>query len=98
NIYRIIQESLQNCRKHANASEVHVSLEYTGKQLDIMITDNGTGFNTKKGRRGIGLKNINSRLNKLNGTYDIQSQLGNGTKVIACIPYTIDKQTGPKSA
>src|SRR5690606_13768101 len=98
NIYRIIQESLQNCIKHAKATEVDVVLEYTGKQLNIIITDNGIGFDTKKGKRGIGLKNINSRLKKLNGIYDIQSQIGKGTKIITSIPYIMNKQTGPKSA
>lgn len=98
NIYRIIQESLQNCRKHAKASEVEVVLEYTGKQLNIMVTDNGEGFDMKKGKRGIGLKNINSRLEKLNGTYDIQSRIGQGTQVIARIPNIMNEQTGPKSA
>lgn len=98
NVYRIIQESLQNCIKHAKATEVDVVLEYTGKQLDIMVADNGTGFNMKKGRKGIGLKNINSRLEKLNGTYDIQSQIGKGTKVVASIPYIMNEQNGPKSA
>src|SRR5690606_19782503 len=58
NIYRIVQESLQNCIKHANATEVEIVLEYTGKQLNIIITDNGVGFNTKKGKKGIGLKNM----------------------------------------
>ena len=98
NIYRIIQESLQNCIKHANATAVDVVLEYTEKQLNIMVTDNGTGFNTKKGKKGIGLKNMNSRLEKLNGAYDIQSRIGNGTKVIARIPYIINERPDPKSA
>ncbi|HUH47952.1 MAG TPA: ATP-binding protein, partial [Arenibacter sp.] len=98
NIYRIIQESLQNCIKHAKATEVDVALEYTGRQLDIRITDNGAGFNTKKGRKGIGLKNMNSRLEKLNGIYNIQSQIGKGTRVVASIPYIMNKETGPKSA
>jgi len=98
NIYRIIQESLQNCIKHAKATVVDIILEYTGKQLNIIIADNGTGFNTKKGKKGIGLKNMNSRLEKLNGTYDIRSQIGQGTKVIASIPYILNERTGPKSA
>src|SRR5690606_6887018 len=54
NIYRIIQESLQNCIKHAKATMVDIILEYTGKQLNIIVADNGAGFNTRKGKKGIG--------------------------------------------
>lgn len=98
NIYRIVQESLQNCIKHAKASEVDVRFESEKDCVKITITDNGVGFDQKKGKRGIGLKNINSRLEKLNGTYDIQSKIGHGTKVIVTIPYILEEQIGPQSA
>ncbi len=98
NIYRIVQESLQNCIKHAKASEVDVRFESEKDCVKITITDNGVGFDQKKGKRGIGLKNINSRLEKLNGTYDIQSTIGHGTKVIVTIPYILEEQVGPQSA
>lgn len=98
NIYRIVQESLQNCRKHAKASEVDVRFESEDDRVKITITDNGVGFDQKKGKKGIGLKNINSRLEKLNGTYDIQSKIGHGTKVIVTIPYTLEEQAAPQSA
>ncbi|RTE52500.1 tetratricopeptide repeat protein [Arenibacter aquaticus] len=98
NIYRIVQESLQNCIKHAKATEVDVRFESEKDCVKITITDNGVGFDQKKGKRGIGLKNINSRLEKLNGTYDIQSKIGHGTKVIVTIPYILEEQVGPQSA
>jgi len=98
NIYRIVQESLQNCIKHAKASKVDVRFESEKDCVKITITDNGVGFDQKKGKRGIGLKNINSRLEKLNGTYDIQSKIGHGTKVIVTIPYILEEQVGPQSA
>ncbi len=98
NIYRIVQESLQNCRKHAQASSVSVVFEKDEKQLKIAITDDGIGFNVKKGKKGIGLKNMRSRLDKLNGTYSIDSQLGKGTTVTVTIPYQVNKPAAPKSA
>ncbi|MCK0147695.1 sensor histidine kinase [Arenibacter sp. F26102] len=98
NIYRIVQESLQNCIKHAKASKVDLLFESDENNVRIVVLDNGVGFDQKKGKRGIGLKNINSRLEKLNGTYDIQSSIGKGTKVIVTIPYVLEKQIEPQSA
>ncbi|GGW43354.1 two-component sensor histidine kinase [Arenibacter certesii] len=98
NIYRIVQENLQNCIKHSRATQVVVAFEHEGNQLNITISDNGVGFNAKKGKRGIGLKNIKSRLEKLNGTYSINSQVGNGTKVMVTIPHQLIKHVTPQSA
>ncbi|MCM4169720.1 Photosystem I assembly protein Ycf3 [Arenibacter antarcticus] len=97
NIYRIVQESLQNCIKHAQATKVEVVFESCDEQIKIIVTDNGIGFNTKKGKRGIGLKNINSRLDKLKGTLKLNSQVGKGTEIIITIP-KVNKQAAPKSA
>ncbi|WP_192877659.1 tetratricopeptide repeat-containing sensor histidine kinase [Arenibacter hampyeongensis] len=98
NIYRIVQESLQNCIKHAKATKVDLMFESENDHVRIVVLDNGVGFDQKKGKRGIGLKNINSRLEKLNGTYDIQSSIGKGTKVIVTIPYILERQAEPQSA
>ncbi|MCM4172966.1 tetratricopeptide repeat protein [Arenibacter sp. TNZ] len=98
NIYRIVQESLQNCIKHAKATKVDLLFESEEDYVKIVVLDNGVGFDQKKGKRGIGLKNINSRLDKLNGTYDIQSSIGTGTKVIVTIPYVLERQAEPQSA
>ncbi len=98
NIYRIVQESLQNCIKHAQATKAEVSFKHNEDQLLITIADNGIGFNVKKGKRGIGLKNIKSRLEKLKGVYSIDSKIGEGTKVIITIPLQLNKLTTSKSA
>ncbi|NKI25917.1 tetratricopeptide repeat protein [Arenibacter sp. 6A1] len=90
NIYRIIQESFQNCIKHAQASRVELSLINQKDTLKIIIQDNGIGFNTKKSKKGIGLKNIHSRLKKLNGHYSIESSVNQGTQLTATIPYLLD--------
>jgi signal transduction histidine kinase len=92
NIYRIVQESLQNCIKHAKATKVDLLFESENEYVKIVVLDNGIGFDQKKGKRGIGLKNINSRLEKLNGTYHIQSKIGQGTKVIVTIPCVMEEQ------
>ena len=50
------------------------------------MTDNGRGFNINKGKKGIGIRNITSRINKLNGTYNVDSVEGQGTTISLQIP------------
>lgn len=86
NIYRIVQESLQNCVKYAKASNILLDFDTNEKGIKIVISDNGVGFDVKKGKRGIGLRNIDSRVKKLDGTWEITSQVGEGTTTIIEIP------------
>ncbi|AXT21181.1 tetratricopeptide repeat protein [Flavobacteriaceae bacterium AU392] len=79
NLYRILQEALQNMIKHAQASRVDVSFYMIDKQLELVIKDNGAGFDVNKQVKGIGLKNITSRTKNLNGTIDIASNPDKGT-------------------
>lgn len=85
NIYRIIQESTQNIIKHANATYVSISL-LLDSEISILIQDNGIGFDTKKKQNGIGLQNIKDRLQSINGTLYIDSQLKKGTTININIP------------
>ncbi len=87
NVYRIIQESIQNCVKYAEAKLVELTLELENDEmLHVIIADNGKGFHLKNKKKGIGMRNINSRVEKLGGTWEIQSEIGHGTKVILYIP------------
>lgn len=86
NLYRIVQECLQNCVKHAQCDSVIVHLNAMGNQLKLTITDNGKGFDMNKAKKGIGLKNIISRVAKLSGTLNIDSKLGKGTQVNITAP------------
>ncbi len=87
NIYRIIQESLQNIYKHAEAKIVKISIELKNDVICMSISDNGKGFDTNKSKKGIGLKNINSRVNELNGNVRFESEINKGTSIIIDIPY-----------
>ena len=81
-LYRIIQETVTNVVKHADASEVIVQLEREGSLLTITIEDNGKGFDPEGvGEKGIGLKNLAYRIQLLNGSYEINSSPGKGTSV-----------------
>jgi len=87
NLYRIVQESLQNCIKHASASKVYLELDSTDHLLKVTLKDNGRGFDGKKEKKGIGHKNITSRINKLNGDWKIESNPGEGTVVTVQVPF-----------
>jgi signal transduction histidine kinase len=82
-VYRIVQELLNNARKHASASEAFVQLVFSDNTLTVTVEDNGRGFDTDLLLRanGIGWKNIRSRIEYLGGSWDIQSEPGKGTAV-----------------
>ncbi len=87
NIYRIIQESLQNIYKHAEATEVTVGFESKNDDICVTIVDDGKGFDHNKSKKGIGLKNINERVKELEGSVIFDSQKGRGTNVVILVPY-----------
>lgn len=87
NVYRIIQETLQNAIKHANAKNITLDFSTTQNELQIQIHDDGNGFNLKKSKKGIGLKNIKSRVEKLNGSITISSAMKKGTQIHIKIPH-----------
>ena len=86
NLIRILQESLQNIFKHAKATSVKINFKYIDNNIKLIITDNGIGFKSTKVKRGIGLKNITSRVSQMSGVVDFISNQGSGTKVSVSIP------------
>ncbi len=86
NFYRIIQESLQNIYKHADAKLVKINFELKNGFVLLEITDDGSGFDINRVKKGIGLKNIASRVKDLGGDLDINSMRGNGTTILVLIP------------
>ncbi len=87
-LYRVLQECVSNIIKHAKASHISIQLIQHDAHLNMMIEDNGIGFDTKTihSAEGIGLKNMISRIQFLNGTIDFDSSPNNGTTVIIDIP------------
>ena len=86
NFYRIIQESLQNIYKHADAKLVKINFELKNDFILLEISDDGNGFEINKVKKGIGLKNIASRVEDLGGDLDINSMRGKGTTILVLIP------------
>lgn len=87
-IFRIIQELVTNVIKHANASEATIHLTNRGDTFNILVEDNGVGFNTGtiKPREGMGLYSIQKRVEFLGGEVTIESVKHNGTSIIIDIP------------
>ena len=86
NLYRVVQESLQNINKYASAKNVKVEFKKGIDNLLLKITDDGVGFNVKKAKKGIGLQNMLSRIEECDGVFEIESKKGEGTVIIVTIP------------
>lgn len=90
-LYRVVQESLTNSTKHANASQVWIRVRRIGRVLSCSIQDDGVGFDVRgvlsdQGRRGLGLIGMQERLNAIGGTLLIDSAPGRGTKLLIRVP------------
>jgi len=88
-LYRVIQETVNNVIKHAKASALDIQLTKDVEGINVMIEDNGTGFNVAQLEKfdGIGLKNIRTRVAYLKGTVDFSSRPDEGTLVAIYIPF-----------
>jgi len=88
NIYRIVQELINNTIKHAQASKVEINLNNNNSVVQIEVIDNGKGFNVKYNTDGIGIRNIKTRVTSLGGSIEYKSVIGKGTSVMLKMPYT----------
>lgn len=85
-IYRMIQESLTNTRKYAETNNASVTIRELESVVRVMVEDNGRGFNPQRAGRGVGLFSMDERASTVDGTLEIISGIGKGTKVILEVP------------
>ncbi|GAA4318383.1 hypothetical protein GCM10023184_02560 [Flaviaesturariibacter amylovorans] len=85
-LYRIIQEQVNNIVKYAQATRLHIALEYDGTHLSLGVSDNGVGFELKGHYHGIGLANIRSRAAAYDGRLSIESSPGKGCSLRILFP------------
>lgn len=97
NLYRIVQEAVNNSIKYAKTKEIFVSFEHNFEAIDIVIADEGPGFDYVKlqgsghfGKSGHGIFNMKERAGFINAKFDIETSVGNGTKIKISLPI-IDK-------
>lgn len=86
NVFRIIQEQVNNIVKYAEASHVLINIKKESEQLEIITEDNGKGFDTSKKQKGIGINNIKNRVESFNGTIELFSMLGKGCRWKILLP------------
>lgn len=85
-IFRIIQEALNNTIKYARATTVHISFRIVKDTAEVIIHDDGVGFDPLSIKKGAGLKNIQNRVYLINGSYFIESAPQQGCKIIIHFP------------
>ncbi len=91
NLYRILQEGLQNINKYAKAKNIKVEINGDKENVYLIVEDDGEGFEVNKKSKGIGLQNMISRTNECHGIFDVKSEKGKGTSIIITIPYENNK-------
>lgn len=86
-LYRIVQEGLTNCARHAQAKSIHVKLEDSSDRLAVLVEDDGVGFDPHSSvAYGLGLLGMTERVRELCGQMTIDSQPGKGTRIAVVLP------------
>ncbi|MFY0673197.1 MAG: sensor histidine kinase [Bacteroidia bacterium] len=87
-LFRIIQELVSNALKHAEAQRIDIQLTMHDNELNLIVEDNGKGFDTKAiiNSKGMGMENLQNRVTHLNGTLNIDSSQNVGSTFIIDIP------------
>lgn len=90
-LLRIVKEALSNIIKHAQATEVSLSIRQTEDGLHLTVRDNGKGFDSAKAREGYGIRFMAKRIEEVRGSFDLSSELGEGTRLEIYLP--LQKET-----
>ncbi|MEO7271674.1 MAG: sensor histidine kinase [Vicinamibacterales bacterium] len=86
-VYRAVQEALTNCARHAHAAHATVTVAITGQQLDLSVSDDGTGLDASRRANGLGLRGIEERVKELDGTFALgHAAGGRGTRLAVTLP------------
>jgi hypothetical protein len=93
NVYRIVQEAMNNCLKHADASKVNIIIEKKNKNLYLEFADNGVGFNKSilSKTKQFGLVGIQERVNSLRGKFELITKKNKGTILKFYIPINLPR-------
>ncbi len=86
-LYRIIQEFTTNVLKHSEANRVWIYIKDNTTNLAVVISDNGKSFEYEDVKKGMGIKNIESRIKSMNAAHKWKNVLGHGSRLIIKIPY-----------
>jgi len=96
--FRIVQEALTNIKKHSCAGNVSIRVEFTNEQVNLLISDDGKGFDksmikaAKQEDSGYGLLSMKERVELLNGKFDLKTAKGKGTKIFVSLLLDINEE------
>jgi two-component sensor histidine kinase len=85
-LFLMYKELLNNTRKHAAATEVGIKVQYHNKQLKLMVTDNGKGFDPQRPHQRNGLKNLQVRASRWKGKVELETTIGRGSRFTIFLP------------
>jgi signal transduction histidine kinase len=85
-LYRIVQEAMTNIAKHSQATQVNLKLNETPQEVELIVEDNGQGFDPTQNTTGFGLQSMRERTEALGGLFYLNSQLGQGCRLHLNIP------------
>lgn len=94
-LYRILQESLNNVSRHADAESVHISVEVTGDVLEMRVRDDGEGFEMGSASEHFGLRIMAERADAIGASLHVDSRLGEGTTVSVSVPEVMELLVRP---
>jgi signal transduction histidine kinase len=85
-VYRVVQEAMTNCVRHAQAENIQIRVAAAGRQLKLSVTDDGIGLDASRRRHGLGLRGIEERVRELEGTMTISRAPRRGTILAVRLP------------
>lgn len=96
--YRIVQEALTNCVRHAKASKIAVAVRATDAALEVSVSDDGVGIDPRRRAGGFGLRGIEERVRELGGTITLSSPSGQGATLAVHLPLTSQEPAVARAA
>ena len=94
-VYRVIQEALTNCIRHAQAARIRVAVNAAADRLEVTVADDGIGLDPSRRRHGLGLLGLEERVKELGGTTLLRSSQGGGTSINIRLPLASQKEEVP---
>lgn len=92
-VYRIVQEALTNCARHAHAKRIEIAVRYEQNTLDLFVSDDGVGIDPARAR-GVGLLGIEERVRELHGAFHIGPRQPRGTELHVTLPVAVSIEEG----
>lgn len=93
-VYRLVQEALNNVAKHSGAGAATLQVADRGGRLDVLVSDDGRGFDPGAEHDGFGIAGMQERVALVGGELEIESRPGSGTRVVSSVPIAGGRGSG----